>query len=747
MTEKPDSELSFRIFGMDCVKEVSVLKREVGPFVGGEDRLSFDLLNGRMIVAGTSARTAAEIIQAVGQAGLRAESWTPNSGVAASPSKTNRWGRTHFTVAGGLFALAGFLVETLTAGRATEASSSGGITLGRLCYGLLTQPRLTFDSLRDSPEIPLYAISLVFGLWPFLAKASLSLRRLSPDMNLLMTVAVIGATAIGEWLEAVTVAFLFGISLVLEAWSVGRARRAISALLDLAPPTARVRGPEGAIQSVPPDEVAVGTVFIVNPGERIPLDGRVSSGMSEVNQAPITGESVPVPKQPDDDIFAGTINGDGTIEATCTKAAGDSTLARIVKLVADAQSRRAPSEQWVEKFARVYTPVVLLISVAVFLIPPLVSAVFWSTSFYNALVLLVIACPCALVISTPVSIVAALAAAAKQGVLLKGGLYVEVPARLIAVALDKTGTITRGRPAVVDVVPLSGITVDELLQRAAAMELGSDHPLATAIVAFAKDRGISPSPAENFQILQGKGATATIAGKPFWLGSHRYLEERGQETPEMHARLESMSEQGRSVVVVGNDIEVCGMISLADEIRPEAFRFLRELRKAGIQHIVMLTGDNKATAERIAQEVGIDEVHAELLPADKVTEVESLVKTYRYVAMVGDGVNDAPALARATIGIAMGAVGSDAAIETADVALMSDDLLRLPWLIHHSRRAVGIIRQNIAFSLGVKAVFLILTLVGIANLWTAIASDMGASFLVIFNGLRLLQPSGLVSRR
>ena len=469
--------------------------------------------------------------------------------------------------------------------------------------------------------------------------------------------------------------------------------------------------------------------------------------MSEVNQAPITGESVPVPKQPGDDVFAGTINGDGTIEATCTKVAGDSTLARIVKLVSDAQSRRAPSEQRVEKFARVYTPVVLLISVAVFLIPPVVSTVTWSTAFYNALVLLVIACPCALVISTPVSIVAALAAAAKQGVLLKGGLYVEIPARLIAVALDKTGTITRGQPAVIDVVALSGNTVDELLQRAAAMELGSDHPLATAITAFAKERGIIPSPAENFQILQGKGATATISGKPFWLGSHRYLEERGQETPEIHAVLESMSAQGRSVVVVGNDIEVCGMISLADEIRPEAFRFLRELRRAGIQHIVMLTGDNKATAERIAQEVGIDEVHAELLPADKVTAVESLVKSYRHVAMVGDGVNDAPALARATIGIAMGAVGSDAAIETADVALMSDDLLRLPWLIHHSRRAVGIIRQNIAFSLGVKAVFLILTLAGIANLWTAIASDMGASFLVILNGLRLLQPSGLVSRQ
>ncbi|MFO0809031.1 MAG: heavy metal translocating P-type ATPase [Gemmataceae bacterium] len=489
-----------------------------------------------------------------------------------------------------------------------------------------------------------------------------------PDMNLLMTVAVVGAVVIGEWLEAATVAFLFSLSLALESWSVGRARRAVAALMDLAPPIARLLKEGGGEEAVPPDRVTVGARFAVRPGDKIPLDGRIVRGRSAVNQAPITGESIPAEKNVGDEVYAGTINGDGALEVESTKAAADTTLAHIIRMVGDAQSRRAPSEQWVERFARVYTPVVMGLALAVLVVPPLFFGGAWGAWLYRALVLLVIACPCALVISTPVSIVAALAAAARNGVLIKGGLYVEVPARLTAVALDKTGTLTEGRPAVVEVVPMSGHDEAELLARASALESQSTHPLARAILAYAKERRVSPPPVEDYQVVQGKGATGRFNGQPYWLGSHRYLEERGQETPDVHERLEALSREGRTVVVVGNDQHVCGFIALADRVRPTTAEAVRMLHKEGIKHVIMLTGDNEGTARAVGREAGVDDVRAELLPADKVQAVEELVAKHGQVAMVGDGVNDAPALGRATVGIAMGAAGSDAAIETADIA-------------------------------------------------------------------------------
>ena len=462
------------------------------------------------------------------------------------------------------------------------------------------------------------------------------------------------------------------------------------------------------------------------------------AGASGVNQAPITGESMPVNKSIGDEVFAGSINGDGALDVECTKASGDTALAHMIRMVGEAQSKRAPSEQWVERFAQVYTPAVMALALLVLVIPPLVLGGAWSDWFYRALVLLVIACPCALVISTPVSIVAALAAAARHGVLVKGGLHVESLSRLKAIALDKTGTLTEGHPQVVDVVPLGGHDEMSLLAIVAALEARSEHPLAKAILAYAKDKGVVFAPAENFQIFQGKGASAQIGGRSYWLGSHRYLEERGEETSEIHSKLEAMAASGRSVVVVGEEGHVCGLIALADKVRPQAKAAVQAMRDSGIEHVVILTGDNRATAEAIARETGVDEVHEELLPGDKVTEVEKLVTRFGAVAMLGDGVNDAPAMARATLGIAMGAAGSDAAIETADVALMSDDLSKVAWLIGHSRRALSVIRQNIALSLAVKAVFVTLTFMGHASLWAAIAADMGTSLLVVFNGLRLL---------
>jgi Cd2+/Zn2+-exporting ATPase len=510
-------------------------------------------------------------------------------------------------------------------------------------------------------------------------------------------------------------------------------------LLSLTPPTAHVRRPDGGTAEVPAEGVAVGTVFVVRPGERLPLDGRVVRGASDVDQAPITGESAPVPKRPGDEVFAGTINGDGGLDVESTKPAADTTLARITRMVGEAQSRRAPSEQWVERFARVYTPAVMGLALAVLLVPPLAFGGGWADWLYRALVLLVIACPCALVISTPVTIVAALAAAARHGVLIKGGVYVEAPARLRAVAFDKTGTLTTGRPAVVELVPLNGHDERELLERAAALEAGSTHPIAQAVVARAAERGMHPTPVADFQAIQGKGASGRIDGKAYWLGSHRYLEERGQETPDVHDRLVAMTAAGRTVVAVGNEQHVCGLIALADAVRPEARPTVDALRAAGVRHVIMLTGDNTGTAQAVAGETGVDEVLAELLPEDKVLAVASLTARYGAVAMVGDGVNDAPAMSRATIGVAMGVAGTDAAVEAADIALMSDDLAKLPWLVGHSRRALKVIRQNIVISLAVKALFVALTFAGHASLWAAIAADMGASLLVVFNGLRLLR--------
>jgi Cd2+/Zn2+-exporting ATPase len=717
----------FKIHGMDCAEEVAVLKAELGPLVGGEQFLTFDVLNGRMGVSASEASvTTADILQAVSQTGMTAEPWQENKADEAPASWWDRYGRTTLTIASGVLAAAGLAVHAIAAGSLASA------------FG--------FAKHTASADVPfasklLFGLSILAGVWYFLPKAWYSLRRVRPDMNLLMTIAVIGAVAIGEWSEAATVAFLFSVSLALESWSVGRARRAIAALKELTPATVRIVESNGAEREVSPDEVRPGTIFLVKPGERIGLDGQIEQGNSDVNQASITGESMPVPKEPGAEVYAGTINGDGALRIKSTKPAGDTTLARIIRMVGDAQSQRAPSEQWVETFSRYYTPAVMIAAVLVLLVPPLLFGAQWSLWFYNSLVLLVIACPCALVISTPVSIVAAIAAAAREGVLVKGGLFIEIPARLKAIALDKTGTLTAGKPAVVEVVPLNGHSEEELLQRAAAMELHSDHPLALAITHYAEEKRVASAPAEDFQILQGKGATAKFDGRSFWLGSHRYLEERGQETPEIHERLEAMSGAGRSVVVVGNEKHVCGLIALADQLRPETPTVVAELHAQGVDHLIMLTGDNKATAAAIAQKTGIDEFQAELLPADKVAAIEELLAKYGQVAMIGDGVNDAPALGRATLGIAMGAVGSDAAIETADIALMSDDLSKVAWLIRHSRCTLNIIRQNIFVSLAVKVVFVVLTLAGFASLWLAIAADAGVSLLVVLNGLRLLNPA------
>jgi Cd2+/Zn2+-exporting ATPase len=714
---------AFKVGGMDCAEEVSVLKQAVGPVVGGGDRLAFDVLNGRMTVADAARDVPEEIIlKAVAATGMSAVRWEAHA--ARGDGDSHRRQQVLFTAASGASLLLGMILHVLSSGSLTDAF--------RLFVNHTDQAVPWF-------EIAAYLGAVVLGGRFVVIKAWYAARNLRPDINLLMVVAVLGATLIGEWFEAGTVAFLFALSLALEGWSVGRARRAIAALLDLAPPTVRLLRPDGSEADVAVAEVRPGDRFLVPGGERVALDGRVVAGASAVNQAPITGESVPVEKHQGAEVYAGSINGDGTLTVEATKAASDTTLARIIRMVEEAHARRAPSEQWVERFARIYTPAVIVLALLVFLVPPLVFGGAWEGWFYRALVLLVIACPCALVISTPVSIVASLAASARAGVLVKGGAFIELPARLRAIAMDKTGTITRGEPEVVKVIPLGDHTEPELLARAAALEARSTHPLARAVLRFAEAKGVPQEPANDVQVLKGKGLSGTFAGEPFWLGSHRYVVERGQDAPEIARQAEALESDGKTVIVVGNARHVCGMIAVADTVRPEAREVVAGLHAAGVEHVIMLTGDNRVTAEAIAREVGIDEVHAELLPEDKLRKIEQLATQYGTVAMVGDGVNDAPAMARASLGIAMGAIGSDAAIETADIALMTDDVSKLPWLVLHAKRTLAVIRQNIVFSLGVKAVFFVLTFAGMATLWGAIAADVGASLLVVGNALRLLR--------
>ncbi|RLJ40617.1 Cd2+/Zn2+-exporting ATPase [Litoreibacter meonggei] len=713
---------SFHVSGLDCAEEVSILNRVVGPEVGGQEYLAFDVINARMTVLDGGPNSSSDrILELVATTGMTAKPWDAEDASAdqAAHLKKQKW----FTMLSGGFWAAGFIYHII------ETGFGGAIGL--------------FSGHGEAPmpmaEAALFAIAILFGVWLVSPKAWSSARRLSPDMNLLMVVAVAGAIGLGEFFEAATVAFFFSLSLYLESWSVGRARNAVSALLDLAPPTARVLYDDGSEADVPAAAVAVGARFVVRGGDRIPLDGEVVDGAGAVDQAPITGESALVPKETGDDVYAGSINGEGTLTVRATKAASDTVLSKIIRMVGDAHSRRAEVEQWVTKFARIYTPVVMVLAIVIALVPPLFAGGDWGFWFYNALVLLVIACPCALVISTPVSIVASLAASARNGVLIKGGAYVEAPGRTTALAMDKTGTITMGEPEVAAVYPIGETSERDLLMRAAALEARSSHPLARAILSRAEQDGMQIVAAENTRTVPGRGLEGHLDGQSIWLGSDRFAEEKGLGTAIPAELRDAIEGSGSTLVAIGDATGVNGVLELRDRIRPDAKGIVARLHAQGVKKIVMLTGDNAATARAVAAEVGIDEVRAELLPEDKVAAVEELVAIHDTVAMIGDGVNDAPAMARAHYGIAMGAVGSDAAIETADIALMTDDIGKVPWLIGHSRRTMSIIKQNIGLSLATKAVFVVATAFGMASMWGAIAADVGVSLLVVANALRLLQ--------
>lgn len=584
-----------------------------------------------------------------------------------------------------------------------------------------------------------YMVSILIGGYELFKKGIKNLFRLQFDMNTLMTVAIIGAAAIGEWGEGATVVILFAISEVLERYSMEKARQSIRSLMDIAPKEALIRrGSEEITVSV--DDIQVGDVMIVKPGQKLAMDGIVIKGTSTINQAAITGESVPVTKTIDDEVFAGTLNEEGLLEVKVTKRVEDTTISKIIHLVEEAQAERAPSQAFVDRFAKYYTPAIMILALGIAVVPPLFIGADWGDWIYRGLALLVVGCPCALVISTPVSIVTAIGNAAKNGVLIKGGIHLEEAGRLSAIAFDKTGTLTKGFPEITNFITFAK-NENELLSIAAVIEKGSGHPLASAIIRNAENEGADLSyDVTEFQSITGKGVKAKVNGELYYIGNPKLFNElHGSINQESAEEIEKLQKQGKTVMVLGTDQQILALIAVADDVRESSRNVIQELHGIGIKKTIMLTGDNQATANAIGKQLNVAEVKAELLPQDKLDYIKQLRQDYGKVAMIGDGVNDAPALAASTVGIAMGGAGTDTALETADIALMADDLSKLPYTIRLSRKTLAIIKQNITFSLGIKLVALALIVPGWLTLWLAIFADMGATLIVTLNSLRLLK--------
>lgn len=590
---------------------------------------------------------------------------------------------------------------------------------------------ISFQASETHPAaIGLFGASILVGGYQMFRTGLQNLSKLQFDMKTLMTIAIIGAVIIGEWREGAVVVFLFAVSEALEAFSMNKARQSIRGLMDLAPARALIQR-QGELLELDTEDIRIGDILIVKPGQKIAMDGTVLRGTSSINQAAITGESIPVDKQPGDEIFAGTLNEEGALEVTVTKRVEDTTIAKIIHLVEEAQAEKAPSQKFVDRFAKYYTPAIIAIAFLVATIPSLLTGD-WELWVYQGLAVLVVGCPCALVVSTPVAIVTAIGNAARQGVLVKGGIHLEETGHINAIAFDKTGTLTKGYPEVTDVFAEETYSKEEVLKIAAAVETMSQHPLARAILNEAAESYHS----EGFGSVTGKGAHAAVNGVRVHVGSFSWAEEFGFAIPPVYRDLQK---SGKSVVAVFSEKELIGAIAVADAIRKESPEIIRRLKAMGIEKTIMLTGDHPVTAQAIASQIGVTDVRAGLMPEDKLAAIKELQQTYGRVAMVGDGVNDAPALAASTIGIAMGGAGTDAALETADIALMADDLEKLPYTIRLSRKTLRIIKENIIFALGLKIIALLLIIPGWLTLWIAIFADMGATLLVILNALRLVK--------
>ena len=696
----------YRIENMDCPTEEALIRKKLAS-VSGIESLDFNLMQ-RMLTVGHNLNSLDAIESALGSIGMQAvlqsgETSTKGGSIEPMP-KTNWWP----------LAVAGIT--------ATLAEIMELLQLGNQWI-----------------VIALVIASIASGGLTTYKKGWIALKNGNLNINALMSIAVTGAMAIGSWPEAAMVMFLFTLAEVIEAKSLDRARNAIRGLLDLTPETATVQQADGSWVLTDVKAIALGALVRVRPGERIALDGILISGNSAVNQAPITGESLPVDKIVGDEVFAGTINQTGSFEYKVTAEATHSTLARIIHAVEAAQGSRAPTQRFVDQFAKIYTPAVFLLAVLVAVLPPLLMAQSWQEWIYKALVMLVIACPCALVISTPVTIVSGLASAARKGILIKGGAFLEAGRSMKVLAVDKTGTLTYGKPAQTDFFALSS-NDKHIHEIAISLAARSDHPVSLAIAHANQEQKNDLKTVDSFEAILGRGVKGVIEGNLYYLGNHRLIEELGLCSDDIENRLLPLEQQGKTAVLLTNQTEVLAIIAVADTVRETSKQAIDELHQLGVTTI-MLTGDNQHTAKAIGKQVGVDEIMGNLLPEDKLKIIDSRLKKDPNVkvGMVGDGINDAPALARASIGFAMGAAGTDTAIETADVALMDDDLRKIATFIRLSKSTALILTQNIVLALGIKAIFLVLTFTGQATMWMAVFADMGASLLVVANGLRLLR--------
>ena len=699
-------ESIFRIEAMDCPTEEALLRKRLAGMPGVVD-LSFDLMR-RQLTVQHSLSSIDPIVEAVASLGMSAEpavSGVPNEALAVAPIEPREsWWP---LIIAGVLALVS---------EATEWAELG------------------------APYVPavLAVAAVVLGGLGTYRKGWIAIRNLTLNINALMSIAVTGAMLIGQWPEAAMVVVLFALAERIEAASLDRARNAIRGLMAMTPEEATVKQANGEWLTLDARKVEIGSTVRLKPGERVPLDGVVSAGNSAVNQAPITGESVPVDKAKGDPLFAGTVNQSGELEYVVSAKADASTLARIIHAVEAAQGTRAPTQRFVDQFARIYTPVVFLAAFAAAIVPPLFFGGEWLAWIYKALVLLVIACPCALVISTPVTIVSGLSAAARRGMLIKGGVYLEQGRKLKWLALDKTGTITVGKPALTDFQLVSGAEQDALTM-AVSLASRSDHPVSKAVAESQQARTVTIQTVDAFEALLGRGVKGRIDGQLYYLGNHRLIEELKLCGSALEARLNVLELQGKTTVLVASDQAVLALFGVADTVKESSRDAVAQLHALGIKTL-MLSGDNQHTAAAIAKQVNIDDAKGNQLPEDKVTAIAAMIGKDGLVGMVGDGINDAPALARSDIGFAMGAAGTDTAIETADVAIMDDDLRKIPEFVRLSKATAAVLKQNIALALGVKAIFLGLTVVGMGTMWMAVFADMGTSLIVVLNGLRLLRP-------
>lgn len=611
------------------------------------------------------------------------------------------------------------------------------ISLGFILVAVISQLSLGEDHLLTKA---LYILAIIIGGFDLFKEGFSDLIKLDFSMESLMTIAIIGAAFIGEWAEGSIVVILFAISEALERFSMDKARQSIRSLMDIAPKEALIRR-NNVEQLVSVDKIDIDDIMIIKPGQKIAMDGLVINGHSSVNQAAITGESVPVEKQLDDEVFAGTLNEEGVLEVKVTKKVTDTTIAKIIHLVEEAQGERAPAQAFVDKFAKYYTPFIIIMALLIVVVPPLFFDGDWNKWLYQGLSILVVGCPCSLVISTPVSIVSAIGNAAKNGVLVKGGVYLEEIGHLRAIAFDKTGTLTKGKPVVTDFIATSSETDINYLSIISSLESLSQHPLASAILNEADKTNVDYKSIqiEDFQSITGKGLTGIHQNIRYYIGSPKLFSASVIEETAVKVQYRQFQEQGKTAMYFGTDEQILGVIAVADEVRDSSAAVISELHKLSIEHTIMLTGDNTKTAESIGKQLGVTEIKGDLMPQEKLDSIKALRTTYNKVAMVGDGINDAPALAASTVGIAMGGAGTDTALETADVALMGDDLQKLPFIVRLSRQTLKVIKQNITFSLGIKLLALLLVIPGWLTLWIAIVADMGATLLVTLNGLRLMK--------